>query len=317
MSRLENQLSRYGAVTRVLPATTGKVFFVIHGDNANTLDMLEEFPPDRDGVPRVYATISGAATDDLAIQAALDATVAGRDDYVIVMPGNGNDYDLGAALTMSKNGVHLVTLEALSTSLNNEVRVGASRQVVLEQTASADTVQISGQNCEFAGFYIKPKANKTTINVASAAHSYNIHHNLIYVVVSTTMAEYVIDVVGNAIYGNISNNFFTSQSGTCAAVIFVNTSCTGSMVTRNYLICGDSATWTIGIYNGGYKGVTQYNTVAAITGAGADGTVTTCFQTAGGVCNDNRANAANTADFTCDGTYDELANYSHAINHYS
>lgn len=311
----ENQNTRYGAIARMLPPTLGKVFFVTHADNANTAGLEYEFPPDRDGVPRVYTTITGAATDNLAIQAALDATVAGRNDYVIVLPGNGNDYDIGATLTMSKNDVHLVSLEGLE---NNPYRVGCSRQVVLEQTGNLDTISITGQNCEFAGFYIKPYANKTTILLGASAHGYNIHHNLIYVVVSTTMTDYVIDgSASGGIYGTIANNFFTSQSGTCAAVIYCSTSQTGSMVTRNYLICGDGATWTIGIYNGGYKGVTQYNTVAAITGAGADGTVTTCFQTAGGVCNDNRANAANTADFTCDGTYDELANYSHAINHYS
>jgi hypothetical protein len=50
---LENQLSRYGAIAKALPATLGKVFFVVHGDDAWAGDLLNEFPVDRDGVPRV------------------------------------------------------------------------------------------------------------------------------------------------------------------------------------------------------------------------------------------------------------------------
>ncbi len=311
---LENQHSRYGAITRMLPPTLGKVFFVIHADNTSDNHLLDEFPVDRDGVPRVYQTISGAATDNLAIQAALDATVSGRDDYVIVMPSNGNDYDLGALLTMSKNNVHLISWEAINA---NPDKVGASRSTVLEQTASSvDVVYITGQNCEFAGFYIKPKANYSAVQIGATAHCFNIHHNLIYVSVSTTMTAYSIDgfTTKGAIYGTLANNYFTSTSGTCAAVIRMGDSNTGTMITKNYLICGDGATWTVGIWNNAYKGVTQDNTVAAIDGAGADGTVTTAFTTTGGVCNRNIANTVNTADFTNDGTYMASDNCVGAIN---
>ncbi|KKL55567.1 hypothetical protein LCGC14_2254130 [marine sediment metagenome] len=175
---LENQHSRYGAITRMLPATLGKVFFVIHADNASDNHLLEEFPVDRDGVPRVYQTTSGAATDNLAIQAGLDACVAGRDDYVIILPSNGNDYDLGALLTMSKNNVHLISLEAINA---DPIRIGASRGVVLEQTASVDVAYITGQNCEFAGFYIKNKANYSAVQAGATAHTMYIHHNLLFI----------------------------------------------------------------------------------------------------------------------------------------
>jgi len=312
---LENQNSRYGAVTRMLPPTLGKVFFVIHADNTSLTHLLEEFPVDRDGVPRVYQTVDAADTDDLAIQAALDACVSGRNDYVIVMPGDGNDYDLGALLTMSKNDVHLISLEGLDKDPN---RVGASRQVVMEQTlASTDGIYITGQNCEVAGFYYKNKANFSFVQTGAAAHSFNVHHNMVYVSVSTTMSVPAIDAytTKGAIYGIIANNFFTSSgSGTVAKVISAADSNTGTMITKNTLICGDGNTWTIGIHNGAYKGVTEYNTVVGLDGAGADGTVTTCFNTAGGICNHNTANDANTADFTNDGTYMDADNCLGGIN---
>jgi hypothetical protein len=312
---LENQHSRYGAITRMLPATTGKVFFVIHADNTSDQHLLEEFPVDRDGVPRVYQTIDAAETDQLAIQAALDACVSGRGDYVIILPGSGNDYDLGALLTMSKNDVHLVSFEGLERDPN---RIGASRQVVLDQKADVDGIYITGQNCEVAGFYFKNYANKSFVQTGSVAHSFYVHHNLSYCVVSTTMTAPLFDTstTSGAIYGTYSNNYVTSHSGTAAAIFYAGSSATGTMITKNYLVCGDGATWTVGILNHAYKGVTQFNTVVAITGAGADGTVTTAYNTHG-ACNHNVANTANTADFTDDGTYMASGNYCGDINHLS
>ncbi len=304
-----HQNSRYGAITRMLPPTLGKVFFVIHTDNASTLELLNEFPTDTDGVPRVYATVSGAATDNLAVQAALDACVAGRNDYVIVLPGNGNDYDLGAKLTMSKNDVHLISLEAINPSSN---KVGASRQVVLEQTASDDLVYMTGQNCEFAGFYCKPKSGYGTVEGGAAAHAAYVHHNLMYMIGTSIPIDFY--TLKGAIYIVIENNYLTSSAGTQSRCIAAGDSNTGAMIQKNYVIVGDGATATIGIFNGAYKGVTQDNTVAAIDGAGANGTVTTAFQTNGGVCNRNIANTVNSADFTVDGTYMDSDNCVGGIN---
>ena len=312
----ENQNSRYWAITRALPPTTGKVFFVIHADNTSTSDMVNEFPVDRDGVPRVYATVSGAATDQLAIQAALDACVSGRGDYVIIMPGSGNDYDLGAALTMTKNDVHLVSFEGLERDPN---RVGASRQVVLEQTyAASNVVDITGQNCEFAGFYIKNKANYSVVQTGATAHSAYIHHNLMYMVNSTTMALPVVDLLTThgAIYCTVSNNYFTSSgTGTVLSAITAGAASTGTMITRNIVMVGDTMTLTTGIHNQAYKGVTEYNTVAELDGTGANGTITTCFTTSGGVCNKNIANNHASNDYTNDGTYMDAGNYLGGINH--
>ena len=306
---LENQHSRYGAITRMLPPTLGKVFFVIHADNTSDQHLLEEFPVDRDGVPRVYQTVSAAATDNLAIQAALDACVSGRNDYVIVMPGNGNDYDLGAVLTMSKHDVHLISLEAINPSPN---RIGASRSVVLEQTASAHGVYITGQNCEFAGFYCKPLTAYGFVEGGAVAHGAHVHHNLLYMIGTGTPIDFY--TLKGAIYIVIENNYLTSSSGTAPRCIAVGDSCTGAMIVKNIVMVGDGATATIGIFNGAYKGVTEYNTVVGLDGAGADGTVTTCFQTQGGVCNRNIANDHASNDFTNDGTYMDADNCLGGVN---
>lgn len=306
---LENQHSRYGAITRMLPPTLGKVFFVIHSDNTSLTHLLEEFPVDRDGVPRVYQTVDAAATDNLAIQAALDACVSGRNDYVIIMPGDGNDYDIGAVLTMSKNDVHLVSLEALTASAN---RVGASRQVVLEQTAAAHGVYITGQNCEFAGFYTKPYTGYGFVEGGAAAHCAYVHHNLLYMVGTGIPIDF--HTIAGAIYIVIENNFLTSSSGTAPKGIGVGPSCTGAMVKGNYIMVGDGATVTKAIYNGGYKGITEYNTVAGLDGAGADGTVTMGIEVYGGVMNHNTLNEHASNDYTVDGTYMDSGNHYGGVN---
>lgn len=74
---IENQQSRYGAISKVYPFTTGKAFFLVNAsEQAQPLFGLQ-FPNDKDGVPRVYTTWAAVIT---ACQANTDA------DVVIVSP---------------------------------------------------------------------------------------------------------------------------------------------------------------------------------------------------------------------------------------
>jgi len=95
----QNQLSRWGAISRNLDlAPSAKVFLV--GDTDDTSYGLEnlaaEYPPDGDGVTRVYATI----------QAAVNAADSGRGDVVLVAPGY--DHTLGRADTWATSGVRVL-----------------------------------------------------------------------------------------------------------------------------------------------------------------------------------------------------------------
>lgn len=97
---INNQLSRYGAVSRNLPevAPSAKVFFV--GDSDDTTygiqNLAADFPPDRDGVTRVYSTI----------QAAINATSANRGDVVLVAPNHSEDFT--RADCWDKAGVQII-----------------------------------------------------------------------------------------------------------------------------------------------------------------------------------------------------------------
>ena len=98
---LENQMSRYGAIAKALPFTTGKIFFVLSPSDAWFGDFQHEFPVDRDGVQRVYSSLS----------AAYDATTTNRND-VIVLDSN-TTHSLTSMLDISKNRVHFVGLDWL------------------------------------------------------------------------------------------------------------------------------------------------------------------------------------------------------------
>src|SRR3990167_124439 len=82
MSARENQLSRWGAVSKVLEKVSpiAKVFFVGDSDDTGFVNFVNEFAPDKEGVVRVYSSIFDSTM--------LANCVAGRGDVVLVMPGH-------------------------------------------------------------------------------------------------------------------------------------------------------------------------------------------------------------------------------------
>lgn len=97
---LESQLSRYGAISRVVPdlAIGAKLFLVSDSDDTTVgpSNLANEFPVDKDGVVRVYNTI----------QAAVNAAAAGRGDVVGVLPGF--DFSLAGADSYVTAGVQII-----------------------------------------------------------------------------------------------------------------------------------------------------------------------------------------------------------------
>ena len=98
----QNQLSRWGAISRVIPdlAPGAKVFLVSDSDDtsdgSSPGDIGANFPVDGDGVARVYTTI----------QAAVNAASADRGDVILVAPGY--DHTLGRADSWNTAGVQII-----------------------------------------------------------------------------------------------------------------------------------------------------------------------------------------------------------------
>ncbi len=121
----ENQLSRYGAIAKALPFTAGKIFFVVSNADAHFGDFQNAFPPDADGVVRVYSSLASAYA----------ATVSGRND-VIVLDSNGA-HALTSMLTVSKNRVHFVGIDSL---IGDGRKYGPRSRVTMGVTTTATDV---------------------------------------------------------------------------------------------------------------------------------------------------------------------------------
>jgi hypothetical protein len=242
-----------------------------------------------------------AASSDTAIQAALDACVEGRNDYVVVMPSD-SDYDLTAALTMSKKCVHLICPAGFGYER------GATAACRLEQTTAATSIiEISDSSVEIAGFYLKPYIGCSHITLAATSYSPNIHHNTFPLKwTSSNLGAIVCSDDGGA-WGSVSEyNWFISQAGddkTCASIVTVGASATGARVCYNDFMIGDGNTATVAITNSATKGATNYNNFMVAAG---DGTITTCIsQGAYGVAIGNRACVG--ADALVDGGTDDIS----------
>lgn len=137
----QNQLSRYGAISRTTPdlGPGAKLFLVCDSDDTTVgpLNLGAEFPVDNDGVVRVYTTI----------QAAVNAASAGRGDVVNILPGY--DHTLGRADSWATAGVQVIGLgngtnrpTVRYASATDEVGIAANNVRVknLRFLADADSV---------------------------------------------------------------------------------------------------------------------------------------------------------------------------------
>ena len=96
-----NQLSRYGAIAKALPATTGKIFWVLNSDDKILPTIQEMFPTDEDGVVRVYTSLESAY-----------AALTTNEDDCIILGGHG-EHAVDAMVTFAKNRIHLYGIDWL------------------------------------------------------------------------------------------------------------------------------------------------------------------------------------------------------------
>lgn len=258
MSNLNgNQHSRYGAIARELPFTMGKVFFVVNpADTDWYATMQEEFPADRDGYPRVFNSI----------QSALDATVTNRNDYVLVMPSS-TDYDLTAALTMTKNRVHLVCLPGIGNmGMNNFARIH-------QNTATTQNIVVTGDCVEIAGLFFKGYDGTahdapSIIHLSGTRWTAHIHDNFFGVGATAAGTGYGILADGACSHFNIHHNYFTNyapgaMTGTdnalSAFIGITSASSTRGLICDNVIHTGANTTVASGITNAGYGMVIARN----------------------------------------------------------
>lgn len=128
---IENQLSRYGAISKVLPlmGPNAKVFFVGASTLPSFTDFQAAYPVDKDGGNRIFTTIAAAIADANVVTA--------RGDVILLLPGHTESISTATALTVSK-GVSIVGLG-----------YGTLRATITLDTGATSTINVSAANVRF------------------------------------------------------------------------------------------------------------------------------------------------------------------------
>lgn len=282
-------LSAYGISSPSLNSSIGNVYWVIPLSKAFYQTFVNShqvtYP---DGSLSVYTDTGNG----LAIQAAIDASKGGRNDYIIVLPGS---YQLTAALTMvGKSSLHLISANQQS------IGAGGIGAALLQQTGAYECLKMEAYG-EVAGFQFINKAGYSAITMADGKWRANVHHNYFHMVQGTACSiiqgsgsgfshgyisnnkfqTWVAGAITSAINVNgaglvgvtIDNNLIVNYSGTMDVAISLGSSCVQSAVIDNIISdCGGAGTITNGIDAGNPTGnFIIGNRIALPTGTGVSG----------------------------------------------
>lgn len=255
---LENQLSRYGAISRNIPnlAPGAKVFLVSDSDDTTVgpLNIGNEFPVDKDGVTRVYTTI----------QAASNAASASRGDVVVPLPGY--DHTLARADSWTTAGIHIIGIgegENRPTirfgAVTDAVNVGANYVHIenLRFVADADSVTLGldldtgfgGAHIENCVFDWDSNAQNFVTMLRNGQDNAVIENNQFRA--EDTAGTQIGVLLRAGIYPTVKNNFFYGQfdsvgsaAATAAGAIVSDTTgaaMSGVNISDNTIVSSDTA----------------------------------------------------------------------------
>lgn len=243
MAGNNNQLSRYGAISRVLPylGPQGQVFIVAGSSQTFLADLMSSFPSDKGGVSRVFTTLTAASA----------MTVSGRGDVIVVCPGY-------TETVTANGGIELNSAEVTIVGLGN----GTQRPTISFTTTTAadinfDAVGVVMENFIFdmtgidalvgpldinaAGCVVRKSkiitgnaTNQTTLAVICDANAgdFEFSDN---VVVGTTDAgtTAVVQLTGGDNIRILRNSFQGAYSSGIGAISNITTACTNLVIEDN------------------------------------------------------------------------------------
>ena len=196
------------------------------------------------------------------IQAGVDAVTTNRNDYVVVMP-DPSDYDVTAAITLTKSRFHVIGAggETGSGMPSNSVRIHGS--------GTNDIFHVTGSNAatiEIAGFFFKCAADKAGVNTGSVTTWHlNIHDNFVGMATSAGAGPGGISGTGAAnhatIHHNYLNGYAPASTKEAAAMISLGGSTTRSIIAENTLVAGSGMTYDVGITSGGVDTIIRGNII--------------------------------------------------------
>ena len=220
----QNQLSRYGAISRVIPglAPGSKVFIVADSDDTTVGpdNLAANFPPDEEGVVRVFTTI----------QSAQNAARENNGDVVLVSPGYNLAHSradswttAGVQIRGMGEGFNRPTLTYNDTAASVDLTANGILVDNIKFVSSVSgcrlaldmSVDVEGQivrNCEF-GFDATGDDFITSIRLGSKRSL--VENNAILMETDTTGPRAGISFVfGDPDFSVIQNNYITGQFDT-------------------------------------------------------------------------------------------------------
>jgi len=263
----ENQLSRWGAISKILPDVSplSKVFFVGDTDDTSFVDFVNEFPPDKDGVVRVYS--------DMFDTTLLANLRAGKGDVVFVMPGYSQSITSDKAINV--NGVKFIGLgsgnnrptlqfDATSGSVSLDTDNIHLENFRLLASVSGITrgVDVNGAACAIKRCSFQFDSNGddfiTTIRVTANGDHSLIEDNEI-AMEDTTGPETGVLIVGGADFVKVKKNYITGEFSGAGIESDSTAASSGLLIKENSVNNSDTAGLTIGISHSNTKGLVAYN----------------------------------------------------------
>lgn len=289
----KNQLSRYGAISRVVPDLSpgAKLFLVSDSDDTTVgpSNLGAEYPVDNEGVVRVYTTI----------QAAVNATASNRGDRVLVLPGY--DQSLTAADSWATAGVHIEgigrgtmrpTLRYTGTAGEvglgaNNIRVSGLRFLTaVDSCARALDLDtgFEGQRVDNCIFDFNATGNDFRVMLRLGSKRSMIEDNQFLAEDTAGSGKGVAIRGGAPSFSTIRNNYFVGQFDTVgdvtdgAAAIAqdttdtLDTNLTGLLVDNNIIVSTDTAVGAAIRFSAGYqkRGLVTRNRIFSYDCAGTD-----------------------------------------------
>ena len=277
LTNFPNGISSFGLpVLDIVGA--GNVYYVCQAANTNAYALATlRFAGQKydDGTAMLHTTI----------QSALDATVENRNDYVIVMP-DSSDYDLTAALTMSKARVHLICPAGIGWQgvAPNMARIHQTTATTENIVVTADTVEIAG--LFFKGYDGTAHDAPAIIRLSGTRWCAHIHDCFFGVGATAAGTGYGLLADGACSHFSIHDNYFTNYApglitgtnNTLTAFIGITSaSSTRGVISNNIVHTGSNTTATSGISCVAVYGIVKDNLIIqdVASGAGADAGVLT------------------------------------------
>ena len=249
----QNKLSRWGAISRNIHdlAPGAKVFLVADTDDTSTgsapAELGANFPPDEDGVVRVYTTI----------QAANNAAAGGRGDVVLVAPGY--DHTLGRIDSWDADGLQVI---GMGSGLNRPT---------LRYTTATDLVNLAANNVRVSNIRFLAAVDSTglALDMDSGTAGQRVDNCLFDF--SATGNDFRVMIRAGASESVIEDNHFIAEdtAGSGSAIRLLGGYPDNLVVRRNYFIgqydsLGDTTDCSTMIMNDTVYDSTDSNLVGVI-----------------------------------------------------